>query len=306
VHIKSIDFLKGMAILGVLTMHSCVSHACLNYGTPVEILLLQSVPIFLILMGIVGAISLNEKGLNLKPYITKKATRFILPLIPVFFITLYIGLAGYKPIVKSPMMLLGQMPVVGPGNYYITLVLASIVTIPLLWYISKKSMGLMLAGSFGISILFELIFPNGYSAFLYIFKFQFAFAIGIYLADCIFKKKIPLLLDLGIFLSTSLVVYLGITGTQLFNYELTYFNALTFLFAAGLILSIIFLNISWAPIDFLGNASYHIFLTQMIFFILFNFGYIINLFVTISVGILFYWSDNKLQMNINRNGWLKN
>lgn len=203
-------------------------------------------------------------------------------------------------------MLLGQMPVVGPGNYYITLVLASIVTIPLLWYISKKSMGLMLAGSFGISILFELIFPNGYSAFLYIFKFLFAFAIGIYLADCITKKKIPLLLDLGIFLSTSLVVYLGITGTQLFNYELTYFNALTFLFAAGLILSIIFLNISWAPIDFLGNASYHIFLTQMIFFILFNFGYIINLFVTISIGILFYWSDNKLQMIINRNGWLKN
>lgn len=219
----------------------------------------------------------------------------MIPLIPVFLITFFIACMSGKSFHLYPMLFLGQMPVEGPGNYFIALILTSIITLPVLWWISKKNMGLMLAGSFMTSLSFEIFFPKEYSAPFYVFKFLFAFAIGIFLADCIISKKMPLKLVIGICTSTILVIYLAISGRELFNPYLTYFNVLTFLFTAGLILSIIQFNISWKPINFLGKSSYHIFLTQMVFFILFNLGIIINLLMISIVGILFYYSEQKTE-----------
>jgi hypothetical protein len=91
-HIDSIDFLKGLAIIGVITLHSFR-----DYGI-FEILVLQAVPIFIILMGLNGALSLKCSGFNVQNYVRKKAMRLILPLIPVFFIVISFAFLFHQPI----------------------------------------------------------------------------------------------------------------------------------------------------------------------------------------------------------------
>ena len=295
-HIDSIDFLKGLAIIGVITLHSFTSYGIF------EILVLQSVPIFIILMGLNGALSLNRTGFILKDYLEKKCMRIILPLIPVFFITLFIAFNLNTKIKISPLFILGQMPIYGPGNYFIGLILQSLVAIPILWWLSKKDTRLMLIISFGISFISEILYyyysfpPNDYLYELLIFRWLFAFAIGIALVDTIVSKKISFVLKLGISISTALVLFLGITHIKFLTYPgYSLGNVFTFLFPAGIIIGVIFLGISWKPIDLFGKASYHIFLTQMVYFIIFHQGYILNLVISIGLGILFYFSDLKFQ-----------
>jgi len=301
--INSIDFLKGLAILAVIALHSFT-----EYG-PFKLLLLQSVPIFIILMGFNWTMSLNRSGFEVKDYIMKKTMRFILPLIPIFFITLAILLWFDPPTniitfanggLSYLLFFLGQMPVYGPGNYYIGVLLQALIAIPILWWFSKKDMRLMLMSAFGVSAVSEIsyflhIFPqDNYIYELLIFRWVFAIALGIVLVDIVNQRIIPLWLKVGIILSSAIILTQATFGVMFMTAYFGYLNVLTYSFAAGLILGVIFLNLSWKPINLLGQASYHIFLSQMVWFILFNFGYLLNLIICVCSGVTFYYFNKKI------------
>lgn len=288
-HYSSIDFLKGLAILGVITMHSTSYHI---YGPLIEVILMQSVPTFLILMGTVGAMSLNEKGFGWQTYFPKRIRRLVVPLIPIFFVTTLISIVFGKQMYLGWGNLIGELPLSGPGAYFVALALASIVIIPALWRIARKSsMATMLVGSFLISLNLELFPQPGFLAM--IFRNLFFFAIGIYLATVVAKREVPKILISGIVISIILVF--GFTQYQVFDIETLYGNCLTALFTCGVILVVVFRNLSWKPIGLLGKASWHLFLTQMVVLLVFNRGLILNLIVILPIGLGFYYLDAILQ-----------
>lgn len=298
--IKSIDFLKGLAIIGVITLHSFV-----NYG-PFEVVLRQSVPIFLILIGLNGAMSLDRSGFDIREYFKSRVSRLVLPLIPVLLITTALAVYFSWPFFTrcyqypSYFLLLGQMPVYGPGNYFVGVILQAVLILPLLWWTSKKDMRLILAGSFGVSLIYSILYQyylphNPYLNELVIFGWLFALAIGIALVDIISSKTVSFPWQAGISVSTGLAIFLAFLHPEYMNSIFNLEGSLTFLFTAGIVIAVILAGISWSPIDLLGKASYHIFLAQMVYFIIFNLGYLPNLTITISAGLLFYFAGNELK-----------
>jgi len=285
-HIRSIDFLKGLAILGVIVMHSTSYH---TFPKPVEILLLQSVPIFLILMGTVGAMSLNANGFDWRIYFPKRIRRLVVPLIPVFFATILIAYIYGKQMYLGWVNLVGEMPVAGPGSYFVTLALSGIVIIPLLWIVSRKiSMAFMLATCFFVSLNIEL-FPTP-GLFPMILRNIFFFALGVYLSEVVVTREVPRLLTVGVL--ASILIMIIFTQYPVFDIETLYGNCLTAFFVAGIIITVISLEWSWKPIDILGQASWHIFLTQLVVLIVFNYNVLINLLLIIPIGLGFYYLDS--------------
>jgi len=310
--IDSIDFLKGLAIIGVITLHSFR-----NYGV-FEVLVMQSVPVFLILMGLNGALSLDRCGFNVPDYIRTRFLRLGLPLIPVFFVILALALLFNQPLymlgaesLSPALILLGQMPINGPGNYFIGLIIQATILIPILWWLSKKDVRLMLGISFAVSLGYEIAyyFYLPHDSFIYellIFRWLFAIAIGIALVDAVLTKKISFTWLAGISVSTGLVLFFGYSHLAVLPFGYSLINACTYLFPAGIIVAVIFAGVSWKPIDLLGKASYHIFLIQMIFFIGLSLGYLMNLGIIIAVGMAFYFVDSRVQIMLkNRSAEIK-
>jgi hypothetical protein len=291
--IESIDFLKGLAIIAVIILHSFTSYGMF------DIILFQAVPVFLILLGINGAMSLDKHGFVIGDYMRTKLYRFILSLVPVGIvvtsIALLYNLTFWDKYGGSPLwVLLGQMPVTGPGNYFIALIIQSIVVIPILWWIAKKNPNVMIVGSFVISTGFELInFLYPVDANLYqlsIFRWIFAIAIGVAVVNPIITKNLSINWVVGIYASSVITIFLWLSQTP-YVYALQ--SVFTYLFACGIIIAVVFIGVSWKPINVIGKLSYHIFLVQMTFFILFNFGVIINLSIIVTMGVLFYFIDSK-------------
>lgn len=273
-------------------MHSTSYH---DYNTLFEILLLQSVPIFLILMGTVGAMSFNRSGkIDYITYFLKRVRRLVVPLIPIFFVTILISIVYGKQMYIGWANLVGEMPLSGPGSYFIYLALAGIFIVPALWEISQRtSMTLMLAMSFLISLNIELFPQPGLVAM--IFRNLFFFAIGICLAEIVTRNEMPRWLLIVICSSIIFVGVLAITQYPLFDIETLYGNCLTAFFTVGIIITIMSLNLSLTPIDLLGKASWHLFLTQMIVLLIFNHGLFLNLLVVIPLGLGFYYLDAIIQ-----------
>ena len=165
-YFHQIDILKGILIVSVLTMHA-ISIEILTSGYYL-LSLGQAVPIFLIILGINQSLSFNKyynslkNTVNYKRYIYKKFTRIIIPFLIAFMISLLLGCLIYF---NSSILILrlnrslifGKLPVAGPGNYFISLLLQYTLTFPILYklYIKKPVTTLIL--SWVVSIMYELV-----------------------------------------------------------------------------------------------------------------------------------------------------
>jgi hypothetical protein len=257
-HIPAIDFLKGAAILAITVLHSLNGDSLLY-----PVLTFFGISCFVILIGtnasMSGIVSFT------KDYFHKKATRLLIPLIPVLVILyLTIGISN------------------GLGMYFIVLVFQAIFIVPILQRVTKFSELFALTSSFLISVVFENItYPPGLSYNqIPIARALFALTLGIVLVDIIRAKK-PLYFIL-------LIPLFLIPVNASVQYELS------LIFIAGLIYTAIYFNISNPVIDNLGKASYHIFLVNMVFFIFWDYGIVANTLLILATGVVIYSIHNSV------------
>ncbi|MHC1681701.1 MAG: acyltransferase family protein [Clostridiaceae bacterium] len=315
-----VDLLKGLAIISVIILHT------LSYDNLVfikaEFHIWQAVPVFMILMGLTSYLSFSNKVLNLKnlystEYFIKRFKRIVLPFVIIFLLSFFLGLVQGK-VSFNKLTILGYLPVTGPGNYYITILFQFIFLFPIMFYIIKRYPNLGLLLMFLINLTFELISPhilffktNIYYYNSSIFRYLFAIALGIWIGNKkTYSKNEKLFISLGFIFST---VYLILS--VFFNFKFIYFipvwrtqNLLSFFYP----LIIVLLGIKFLPpksnnilaklLAFLGKASYHIFLFQILFFSLIapylnslyvcsNFLFaklLINLIITLTCGSIFF------------------
>ncbi len=325
-YFHQIDILKGILIVSVLTMHA-ISIEILTSGYYL-LSLGQAVPIFLIILGINQSLSFNKyynslkNTVNYKRYIYKKFTRIIIPFLIAFMISLLLGCLIYF---NSSILILrlnrslifGKLPVAGPGNYFISLLLQYTLTFPILYklYIKKPVTTLIL--SWVVSIMYELVkskLPPYISNYgLIYFKYLPLVVLGMWLsAKRELRYKRNYFIYIGIVVAFIFQIYQIYTYNQptnfiFLNWGLFYFLA-SFYPAFLFMLSLRFLpnkvdNIFIRIASVVGKASYHIFLVQVIYFAFVktsnSFVYsFTNIFVCIFLGYLFYEIDNKF---ISRN-----
>jgi len=162
-----IDYIKGLAILSVLLLHTIPSMYLIeSYST---LYIWQAVPIFMIMMGITYHLSFVRMRQNAgiknpytKEYFRSKLSRFMLPFILVCIIDLVIavllGRLDGHAIISIPLSFIVVLPVPSPGGYFITILFQFILFAPLLSMISRRPIAALIL-LFVTNLAFELAGP---------------------------------------------------------------------------------------------------------------------------------------------------
>lgn len=278
--LAQIDILKGLAILGVLILHS--SDTSWLHASLADLHVWQSVPVFAVLLGLNGALSMAKTHGG---YWKRRAWRVLPPFFAAFVVSgvLALVMRALDPafhINVGGLTLLGQMPSGGPGNYYITVIFEFTVLLPIVWAAFRRFPRATVAAMFAADIAFELAAPHlGIIAahpYLYsscVLRYLGAIALGMWITEGVTAKRVWWVLAL---LPVSLAYLLAadVAGwhVPLLLPDWQPQNAIAFPYAAALVilgLRLLPASERSAPARWLatlGRASYHIFLVQILLF----------------------------------------
>lgn len=339
-----IDVVKGLAIISVILLHTIPVY--IDVYTLYLFHIYQAVPMFMFITGITVMITFSKtsayttiKDFYNKKYFGKKVTRIVYPFLMIFLASLIYGLWNHDYYLGL-LSLIGYLPVTGPGNYYITILLEFVIIAPLLAYFYKKYPKLLLICMVLLDFGFQLIAPyigllNGYS-YLYsacILRYFSVIALGMFVTDEFLtngyvnlknKKYRLIMLALpisvlyiitGLFVKQPIPLFKPEWGTQnIISYAYTFIITVLLL---NLDITRFTDNIIYRFITLIGKASYHIFLVQILFFgsnlTFVNFvtknnellmggpAILLNLITTITLGILFYRLEPSISTSIDNN-----
>lgn len=353
-HYLQIDLLKGIAIIFVIILHllpiniTNTSNALLmsSYLTinnsvlinlALNLTLYQAVPIFFVLMGLNMGSSFKRRNyvyfnqLYSKEYFKSRFDRIVIPFIFIFIISLIFSYAIKGNILIGYFTILGLLPFTGPGNYFISILLQFIIIFPLLYLLYRYNPLLTLISCFVINFIFEIaasmipfLSNNSYLYAASILRYLFLIVLGLWASDnfkldkIIHNKYIIIGLLIGIF-------YIFINSLFSLNFPCfqPYWGIQNIL-SSFYPFIICILGIKYFPnnsinktvnfVGYIGKASYHIFLMQILFFGLFwlliiklnmnNIPYYLIIFsffgiisFVILLGLLFFKMHNKLVNN---------
>jgi peptidoglycan/LPS O-acetylase OafA/YrhL len=274
-----IDYLKALAILSVIFLHSFQTVYENSILGPFHIL--QAVPVFLLLTGLNLVNSFERKNITNLSYfytwgqVSKRLKRLLIPFTVVwlFQLCILIIMSDLKLTFKETLLtyIYGGW---GPGSYFISLILKIVFALPLLYVLAKRNPKLMLASSFVINALFELyayytLMPNEIYRFI-AFRYLFIVGLGVYMA---LRPRWNKWFEIGTvvsFVYIAAVHYYGFKPPVQPNWSSQ--NVLAYFWPYALvILGLARLkntanSMLSKVMQTIGKASYHIFLTQMVYF----------------------------------------
>ena len=313
----TIDLMKAAAAVWVILLH-CI------YGEHYEQLHMlfwaqMAVPVFMIINGYTYQMSSDKRHITgtLQWFDMENCFPKLIRICVPFGFIIILELLLKKFFLRDscsflPWLLTGGT---GPGSYYIPLLLQILILFPVLrmWYKKNPLTGFIQVTliSFGAEVIFS-IFELEEKLYSYCIS---RYLPMLYLGIVLYERGNELrkgLLPFLFFLFGSAFLYLPSHTEytpQIFNGPWFFTTAPCALYVFPLILWIMALepwvmrNIIFHKLAIVGKASYHIYLVQKVYYGYFynklciNNGYfrvLINLFICLVVGILFYFADVKL------------
>ncbi len=325
--IKIIDLFKGLAAIGVIVQHIFLPQNIQN------LLLLPfslnlAVPVFVIISGFTFALSTrkyqnNNKSL-LKNYfsassIMKKVKRIYLPFVIIYlFEIICVMLKGERfslPYLCKQFVLGGF---IAPGNYYIPILLQLIIVFPFVYLMYSKWKKYSFAAVAVLQLAYEFIInyfdiPQNITRYSAV-RYLFFLLCGIWLFNN-YKRK-P---DKTLCIFSALLGMGWIIAISYFDFEPQYLFATwstTALPVAFWLMPIIwicfykFTNCQSNCLSFIykiGEASYHIYLIQMVYFLFVGNKFendilntVLALAVCLTLGYLFYFAESKINSYLHK------
>lgn len=279
-----IDLLKMLAILMVMLDHTAYENASMPAFASV-LLVDCAVPVFFILVGYNSAQSYDRARFHRisqwyqPPFFTARIRRLMVP---------YLGVLAFEIVYKLQVEGLDLLAVWeriyqrggwGPGSYFPFVMLQVTVLIPVILYGARKHWKGTVLGVLAVQILFEIltnaVHLDSDAYRMLVFRYLTCVLLGILF--CFYEKKFRrLALPAALFLMG--IAYLA--AVSLWGYEplvFRHWNTASGIFPAFYAFGIVYLAYRledafqrlarwlWIP-QRLGQASYHIFLVQMMFF----------------------------------------
>ncbi|HEV3093105.1 MAG TPA: acyltransferase [Solirubrobacteraceae bacterium] len=308
----AIDLIKALAIVSVICLHSISYGTFRHTGGIFHIG--QAVPVFVVLLGINGARSLRRRGghglreLYGNNYLALRFDRLYTPFLIVFAVALLaVGVFGgphYSPYALGKRLLSGELPLIGPGEYFVTLLFQVAVLLPLLyWGIRRwphRALFVCLMITIGYEVLMldtNLTTTNAFFGEACIARYVLLMAIGCVIAD---TPPVRLLRSPWLWCGGALsVVYLSVSSyadtqaTSVGQLSATVFYP-TLLVVIGMTCRRFADGRLMQAAATTGRASYHIFLMQIVWFAIGVWGIdslpalVGNIAVTVGVGVAFY------------------
>ncbi len=274
-----VDILKGVcAVLVIITHFEFAGTA--QRGLIYPYLIDMAVPVFMILSGYVWALSFQRREIStlrqayLPSYLLARLLRYLLPFLPVYLLELVCNrLVGY-PVTWGSAFANFFTGGAGLGSYYIPVMVQLTFLFPVLFFLVKKYRfsGLVLCGLLNAAYEFlqkmYCIDPSLYR--ILSFRYILLVSFGCYIA---LWQKLPrrwvnvlsLLAGAGFLFVTFYGYY---TPVILVQWTGTSFAAGLYIMpiVGALLLSERCRKWKCPPAAFFGRASYHIFLTQILFY----------------------------------------
>ena len=301
--IDFLDYLKAICVIMVIITHYDWGDKDSPFFT---MLINMAVPVFMIISGYNFAMSNRKKtGGNLKKMyawemIKPKLIRFLVPFFTVCLIEIVLLVIEDKHINPPRIFLLGAY---GPGSYYVPIMIQLLVIFPIIYKLVEKNARLGIALSGAANLLFEIsvkIFDMD--------KYYYRLSIGRYLLLIAFGCYLYLYPEHRVKryqLISMFLIGLGyIVAVFGFDWDIILFDywKTTAMPIAFYIFPII-ITLTW-----IGQASYHIFLVQMVYYhfelggrIMASAWYIalpFNILVTVAAGLAFYEADCRFIRNM--------
>jgi peptidoglycan/LPS O-acetylase OafA/YrhL len=312
---SAIDIIKGLAIVSVICLHTLSVHTL--YAIAALFHIWQAVPVFIFLMGRNAASSLERRGrrslreLYSREYLASRFDRIYVPFLVAYVATVILTTLTHaehdhiRMIVGG--LLVGMLPIDGPGNYFIALVFQFALVFPLVLWGLRRWPARTLLLCVAINLSFELFgrdiavvreHPGIYEVCLA--RFLLLLALGGLLARIPPRRLLATRwLSLGALASAA---YLGLNsidsstgpfGGSKWDFASVFYTVFIVVLGMGALPQ---RARGWLPrsVAELGRASYHVFLAQIIWFgltvwapgsVLVLVG---NLAVTLAAGVAFY------------------
>lgn len=322
---QQIDVTKGLAIISVILLHALPKENLIDsyaiYHT------WQAVPVFMVLMGVNLGMNFTDSkpelsSLYTKEYFQKKTERILFPLLWVYVLSIVGGLVwlllyGQNKLEFNAYNFIGLLPVSGPGNYFVTLVLQTILFFPVIDYLFQRKPSLTIVLLIAFEILF-LVWSSHVRLFVekeYLYsaalpRYFSAIAFGLVLSGNMVKpfNSNLFFLFLAIVAASCLYLYHMVYAGLDIEYMIADWqtqSVLTFGYAAAMVwilfkaLPVSSDNKLLRLFAALGKASYHIFLIQIVYFGLFSAesDVLQDLVTCLLAGYLFYKADVKFSLS---------
>lgn len=315
-----VDILKGICIICVIITH-------FEWQSSVRLipifpfLIDMAVPVFMIISGYVYAISYEKHGIASIgqayqiDYVIDKLLRYTIPFIIIYVLEL---ITFYRlDVIYSKREIIWNFFTggFGYGSYYYPIMIQFIFVFPIVFFLIKRLdfFGLILSGF--LNALYELlqwsyyVSSAHYRLLLFRYLLLIAFGCYMYLKKGKIRKPIGIVSALiGIFFIW-IYIYRDYTPHIVIYWTGTSFLAALYIMPViGLLLcSTKISTIKCQPIELLGKASYHIFLSQMFYyqFVMYPLQVrfadasaisllFISIVACISSGILFYGIETRI------------
>lgn len=313
--IELLDYLKAICVLMVIITH----YDWTDKTSPLFTMLINmAVPVFMIISGYNFAMSNRKRadGKLGKMYgwnvIKPKLIRFLVPFFTICLIEIVLLIAEQREINPWRIFLLGAY---GPGSYYVPIMLQLLIIFPVIYILVDRNakLGITVAGI--ANLLFEIAIKvfeiEKYYYRLSIGRYLLLIAFGCYLylhpEHRVKRYQLWTMFLIGL---AYIVAVLGFEkDLMLFEYWKT--TAMPVAFYIFPIVILLFRKFYHSKIPgklgklltWIGKASYHIFLVQMVYYhfelggaIMQAVWYIavpFNILVSVPAGLLFYELDNR-------------
>lgn len=313
--IEFLDYLKAVCVIMVIVTHYDWADKSSPFFT---MLINMAVPVFMIVSGYNFAMS-NRKKADGKwthmygwEIIKPKLVRFLVPFFTICLIEMILLHIEDRSINPLRIFLLGAY---GPGSYYVPIMLQLLVVFPVIYTLVEKNAKLGLAFAGVANLLFEIaviVFDMEKDYYrLSIGRYLLLIAFGCYLylhpEKRVKRYQMVLMFFMGL---TYIIVVFGLEKELvLFDYWKT--TAMPVAFYIFPIVILLFRKFYHTRIPgafgkllmWIGKASYHIFLVQMVYYhfelggaIMNTRWYIavpFNILVSVPAGLAFYEFDNR-------------
>lgn len=258
---EAIDAMKGIAIIGVLVLHTLPYQ--MLWDSMAVFHIWQAVPVFLVLMGYTGVLT---RVTPLWDYARRRARRLLVPLSIIWLVSAVISLIK-EEFIWSPMYLVGKLPAGGGGNYFIGIVLVFALALPILRRFFDASPRVFVVCCLALSASHELLVAQlSYDGYLHstsIFRVLFCISLGMLLASGhrVSRWLPPLLL-------VSVPYLIAIALRYRVPFMVVPWQSQAF-FASAYPAAMVWLGLRlrWPScLSAVGRASFHIFLIQILWF----------------------------------------
>ncbi|UUY03505.1 acyltransferase family protein [Svornostia abyssi] len=308
-----LDILKGLAILGVIAQHAITKDGLASLWGSFWVR--QAVTVFLVLMGLNAARSLRRRAdaplreLVGSDYWRGRFWRLGVPILAFAVLSTAVGAALGK-LELGPTVLAGRLPFPGPGSYFVTLVVTFAIVFPFLFAVYRAYPRATVIACFAISVAFELAagqvdaWRDQQYPYLYvanILHYLAAIAVGMWLADDQRPRaRRNRWIWAGVPVSVAWLAWLEAADPDITRLQPSFLaTAVPSAFWAGAIV-MVFLAIplgarvrtALRPLMVVGQASFHVFLMQMLVFRLIDgtgFGvFLLATVVSCAAGVVFW------------------